>query len=382
MTEVRPTRHVRALDGIRGLAVLMILVLHFVGNMEATTPFESSVAHVFIYGSLGVDLFFVLSGFLITGILLEAKDKAGYFRNFYMRRALRIFPLYYGVLAVVFLVAPQSRQVWAWVYGVNFYDAARGDFAFGCINHFWSLAVEEHFYFFWPLIVWICPKRRLLAVSASIAFASAALRMFYASRVNAIALDVLTPFHLDALCFGGLLTTVARGPGGLTGLVRSLKIGAPLATALLVGLYAFNLWTPAWKMPLHELRASLFTVLFGVMIVAAVAMPADSILSRVFCSRGMVSLGKYSYGIYVLHHFFSYYFMTHRTEFVVAGWVGSHLLAVFVQAAVGISLSVSAAWLSFRFFEKPFLDMKRRWRPTGDPSQPTGQRGSRFGCSR
>jgi len=98
--------HLPALDGVRGLAILMVLLLHFVGQTTATSRYEAAVNWVLSYGLLGVDLFFVLSGFLITGILYDARDQAGYFRRFYMRRALRIFPLYYGVLAVVFFVLP------------------------------------------------------------------------------------------------------------------------------------------------------------------------------------------------------------------------------------------------------------------------------------
>ena len=118
------------------------------------------------YGSYGVDLFFILSGFLITGILFDARNEPNYFRNFYMRRVLRIFPLYYGVLALVFLVAPLipifqgktldyllDRQAWAWLYGVNIYIAIQGDWAFSYLEHLWSLCVEEHFYFVWPLVV-------------------------------------------------------------------------------------------------------------------------------------------------------------------------------------------------------------------------------------
>ncbi len=128
--------HMPALDGIRGLAVLMVLVFHFVGQMLPTNWVERAIVGVTKYGSFGVDLFFVLSGFLITGILYEARDKPHYFRNFYMRRVLRIFPLYYGVLVLVFFVAPLipplrgptldyllDRQAWAWLYAVNIYIA-------------------------------------------------------------------------------------------------------------------------------------------------------------------------------------------------------------------------------------------------------------------
>ncbi len=173
-----------ALDGVRGLAVLMVLLDHFVGDMlPPTNSVERVIVYVTAYGAYGVDLFFVLSGFLITGILYDARDKTSYFRNFYMRRFLRIFPLYYGVLALLFFVAPLipllqgatldylvERQAWAWLYGVNIYTAIRGEWALSFINHFWSLSVEEQFYLFWPLVVYLLARRpqALIAVSLTV----------------------------------------------------------------------------------------------------------------------------------------------------------------------------------------------------------------------
>jgi len=106
--ESRPRRtgHQPGLDGVRGVAILMVMAIHFVGESKAETFVQTLLTKAAGYGLFGVDLFFVLSGFLITGILLEAKNRPHYFRNFYARRTLRIFPLYYGVLAVLFLLLP------------------------------------------------------------------------------------------------------------------------------------------------------------------------------------------------------------------------------------------------------------------------------------
>src|SRR5262252_6491054 len=136
-TQNKLSGHLPGLDGVRGLAILMVMAIHFVGDSTAHTFAQRLVVKAAGFGLLGVDLFFVLSGFLITGLLLEAKGSPHFFRNFYARRTLRIFPLYYFVLAALFLILPQlttltpaleqarSHQAWLWSYTANFYIAAK-----------------------------------------------------------------------------------------------------------------------------------------------------------------------------------------------------------------------------------------------------------------
>src|ERR1700726_1268726 len=140
--------HLPVLDGVRGLAILMVLVFPFVGDTLPTGRVERAIVGVTNYGAYGVELFFVLSGFLITGILYDAHNQAHYFRNFYIRRVLRIFPLYYGVLALLFFVAPLipllrgptldylvDRQAWAWFYAVNIHIGIHGEWSLTYIDH-------------------------------------------------------------------------------------------------------------------------------------------------------------------------------------------------------------------------------------------------------
>jgi peptidoglycan/LPS O-acetylase OafA/YrhL len=369
--------HLPALDGVRGLAILMVLLFHFVAQTTATNAVEAGVNKVLSYGLLGVDLFFVLSGFLITGILYDSRADESYFRSFYMRRVLRIFPLYYAVLAVVFFVVPllpglrgseiaglQDRQAWAWLYGVNVYLALKGAWVLSYVEHFWSLAVEEHFYLVWPLVVWLLARRPRRLMLAALGLAA----LSFAARVTAsllgtslVATTVLTPFQLDALCLGAFFAVALRQPGGAGALKRAVLPMALVAGGALILAFGLHRVTDSGLELLRSLRGGLFRLLLAALLLHALFAPASSWLGRFFRSAPMIALGKYSYGLYVYHHFLSYYFLTHGTEFPLARAVGGHGLAVALQAAGGIAASLAVAWLSYELFEKRFLQWKSLW---------------------
>jgi peptidoglycan/LPS O-acetylase OafA/YrhL len=353
------------LDGLRGLAVSLVLAVHFVRSPD-TGPW-SLVGRVASSGWIGVDLFFVLSGFLITGILLDTRGDRCYFRSFYARRALRILPLYYGFIAFILLLprvaalaqwlgAPYlaAHQSWFWSYTVNWLlagEAARGldsgaQHGFGAL---WSLAIEEQFYLVWPLVVALVPRRRILPVIGAIAGACIVLRLLLAMRgVPVAALYAATFTRLDGLCVGAALAVLYREGGlerwrrawalGVTGVALLLSAATPLilqdrhATALLFSTVEFPI-----------------AMAFGALLILSVGKtgPLKSIMS----TPVLRTLGKYSYAIYV--------FQAAVQHVMVGAGAGPEVIGYVGFMIVGVTVTLGLAFASWHLWEAPFLELRR-----------------------
>jgi peptidoglycan/LPS O-acetylase OafA/YrhL len=356
-----PTPHQRVpiLDGLRGIAILMVLVVHL-SYLPNSGPRHPLVVSLLGAGAVGVDLFFVLSGFLITGILLDTRHQPHYFRNFYARRTVRIFPLYYGVLIVTLLLVPailhlsqqtpRAWDLWLWTYTYNLPMAwpalgrpTQPNLNFG---HFWTLAVEEQFYLIWPLVVFLLNKRTLYAALAGMVLA-AAVRAWTMSHIG-IENDVAKFFTLarcDGLCVGALLAVVVRRHN-----IRALARWATPVFLMAIILFPLLLLDRHTFGALKWLNQTLTVLAFGAALVILLDTRPTSLLHRTVTHPILLFFGKYSYAIYIFH-----YLLKPQFERIFAsGKIGAAPFVLLASACATL-----LAFASWHLYEKHFLKLKR-----------------------
>lgn len=347
-------KHYKELDGVRAIAVLMVMLFHFFQTAASSSFFlVKTVSKVSSFGWTGVSLFFVLSGFLITRILLKTKTAPSYFLNFYARRTLRIFPLYYLFLLLYFFlvpileqlpVAPFNQQIWYWVYLQNFAWTFR--WPVQGPDHFWSLAVEEHYYLLWPVLVYLLDKRRLKMAAISLIVISIITR--YVLAANDLNFTRFTFARLDELALGSLLA-IWESEGKLSSISPRKFILLFLATLIPAG----AIWVLAAKNPLPIFGAVNFTLMalafLGIMGYI-INIRESHLLKRVLCTKPFNYTGKISYGLYVYHPLCFY--LLHKYV---------NIPSVPLALIVNIGFSFVVATLSYYLFEVRFLSLKRNF---------------------
>jgi peptidoglycan/LPS O-acetylase OafA/YrhL len=359
------------LDGIRGLAILLVVFHHVVifSGIARTGLIDRVVLAVGASAWIGVDLFFALSGFLITGILYDARSSNRYFTSFYGRRVLRIFPLYYGFLCAWLVFrwfgsthaeeSPVEGLRWYWLYLSNLQVALWGWQQPLHLGHFWSLAVEEQFYLVWPLVVRIFDRRRLLQICVACFAAAFAIRLFAPFGLSALGSYVLMPTRMDSLAAGAVVALIARGPGGLR------RLGAWPARSLIASILAVAAIFLS-RRGLPETDPLVITVGLSLLavgaasLIAVVLLEQDSRLHWFLSAAPLVTLGQYSYGLYVFHQPVALLLRD-------AGWQvgmfptigGSGILGLVAFGGVVCLASGLCAFVSWHVWEAPFLRLKR-----------------------
>jgi peptidoglycan/LPS O-acetylase OafA/YrhL len=354
--------HVGALDGIRGIAILLVLIFHY-GRSADTFGLSNSLLKFTGIGWCGVDLFFVLSGFLITGILYDSRGSANFFRNFYARRALRIFPLYYAALLLVAVLSiawadagvwPTTSLWWIATYLTNAVMAVEGPNSPGILSHYWSLAIEEHFYLVWPFVVASFSRRTLMAIAVGmIAFALVLRVLALEYGISTDAIYVLTPMRLDALAAGAFCALAVRGPQGIAPFVRpawyaALSCGAAMALVILLR-RSMDSADPYIMTIGYTLLAGAFA---GTLIVGITWPFLNAILSN-----GVLRwFGRYSYGLYVWHVIINVLlFYTPVKASLGIDEPAENIAYLFF----GLGVVLIVAYASYNLFEKRLLRLKK-----------------------
>lgn len=372
-------RHIPALDGIRGLAVLMVLLCHlFVRNPtpNASLPVRV-VTLLFASGWTGVDLFFVLSGFLITGILYDTRESPHFFRNFYARRALRIFPLYYAFLLLLIVISVAQGHHWylrgTLLYLTYLHTLLLGPVGYSTapwvnINHLWSLAIEEQFYFIWPVSVFLLATKRRIVAGALVGTAiSIAIRCWaeWSGLVHTYPYAVYswTPACLDGLLGGAVLAMLVRSRIRNTVLRWAPRVFLAGEVLILTLLFTLPSFSPIYSPFMATIGYVLLAVMFCGLIGSALRVNSTS--ARLFSNSLLRMFGRYSYGLYV-YHFFLHGLLEHRFHSFFEAHTHSKLLSLFGTGSVLLLLSLALAALSFHFFEQPILQLKRYFPDRGN----------------
>jgi peptidoglycan/LPS O-acetylase OafA/YrhL len=357
------------LDTIRGVAVFLVVFFHGFGfryELQGLSGIPKLFVAATLPGWIGVNLFFVLSGFLITGILLDTKSDAHYYRTFYTRRALRILPLYYAVLL---LLAVLTRTGWvnrhaSWPFLIlSFLYLSNVTELFGVTMQYgvlWSLAVEEHFYLLWPAAVRSISRRGVAIVSMLICVLCPSLRLFYALHGYDPGAGY-TWLVADGLAIGALLAAVARGPWRSRNDMRNVTVicFASSLTMFAVG-YPFGILR-ASRLLGFTLRETALNVLFAGVV--ALTLLAGTSRWEALVNRPVLQFfGQISYGVYLIH------MLIFDLEDHVLGRVLLNLSAVsgrfgvmVLRFSIAGGFTVAIAYLSRWYFEEPFLRMKGRF---------------------
>jgi peptidoglycan/LPS O-acetylase OafA/YrhL len=345
--------HMPALDGLRGIAILLVLAHGFDVIQTRGGPGHHLDIALDV-GWIGVQLFFVLSGFLITGILLDTRSSPHYFRTFWIRRALRIFPLYYAVLAIAAICGASS--IYLWTYTSNF--AAPLGHAQPVFPHFWSLAVEEQFYFVWPLVVWLVARRGVIALGVALSALAIASRIYVRHHWGEEAAYMFTPCRMDALAIGAFTAGLIR-TDRLRRFVANRNatgLGIIGGTVLLGGAVIGHVSRTA--APMQVDGYTILAIGFAVLLVGA--LPPHGMPARLLSWSPLRRIGTYSYGMYVFHaplHILVGLPLLERLQWKQ----GSAFGIAYMIGATLCTLALAA--LSYHLYESRFLALKKRFAP-------------------
>jgi len=371
MAEVRT----KELDGLRGIAVIMVMALHIFKRANEFTqhPALYFITSLTSIGWVGVDIFFVLSGFLITSILLRTKEKENYFKNFYMRRILRIFPLYYICIGIIIAFIPIldpgfSSQIprvlpLLILYQQNWISIFGGVWLTQYLTVTWSLAIEEQFYLIWPAIVYFAQKNLLIKISIGVIILSVLVRilgLLFWNNTNQITVFFFynTFTRFEQLVFGALLAiafTFADWKERLR--VMSFPVFlVSFSTFIALCIVALpNIPHPAYgNIPLTLAGYTLSSIFSAALIAFLLLNYKKTILHKFFQTNVLVFFGIHSYAMYLLHLPIALILLDALWHTEMRGWK-----AYFAYIILSYSITAVISFLTWHLLEKHMLNLKR-----------------------
>jgi len=380
-TATKPESHIEILDALRGIALLLVLGFHFCEGLNGLTRLENMFYGLFRAGWMGVDLFFVLSGFLIIGILVDTKEAPKRMFKFYMRRTLRIFPLYYLALLLIFVVLPlavplgaklhlsghqntfgglidasaRQNQAWFWTYTTNIL-ASIDQSQLGRYGHFWSLAVEEQFYLVCPMLIYHLSLERALTLCRYCIVGAFFIRTVLIIAGASSAANFLMPCRMDALAVGGYIALAWR-MGKITPVfIRASRWVALSALALMVALFlARHSRFDATDNVVRSIGYTVIAIFFGALTVLCVMGQQLQWLNQSW----LRTFGKYSYAIYLMHrplHPILFSLLGFSALTVAWKFPMLRLLPFLILAPATCLLLGKISWV---FYERRFLTLKK-----------------------
>ena len=348
-----PGKYVKEFDGWRGLGICFVVLAHY-------------FPAYFIGSWVFMEMFFVMSGFLITGILIDSKSKKNYYKSFILRRALRVFPLYYLCLFALFFLLPKSwldlsyyrsHQTWFWLYAENWLFSLQGWPEVKALRHFWSLAIEEQFYITWPLFVWLFTPKGLVRFCIFLFFFSFFFRNF------GMHLGFVPPFSYVA--------TLGRMEGIVLGaivavLVRTNKTYLEkytYLTTVISGILSIVVFIVAGTMfveyPLHYMiNYTIVDVFFAGMIVMTMCNKELIYFKRVLNHRFFKQVGIMSYCIYIFHLPIEVIIKTNFLQYFYTQ-TGNENVGKFICVLIAFLITIPVVYLIHKKIEVPLWKFKK-----------------------
>lgn len=349
-----------ALDGLRGIAIGMILVHHTVTSALPASRLKDMLNLLWS----GVDLFLVLSGFLIGAILIKNRSSPKLFSVFYSRRALRILPLYYLTLALIFFKLPPHTGDWApaWVYFSfvsNIWIAVTNHWQFLPLGITWSLAVEEQFYLVAPLVCYFTPRKYLgwaIGFGCVVPWIGRGLLFSLAPKTWWFSGHLLTPFRADSFAFGMLLAWALGAPEGQSLLAFLTRHWRALLGITGLGVAAFILRDTHEASPDALLYGYTALASFWAMIILVLLIVRPPVLEGITNLSALRHLGRHAYFIYLWHGIVIIVLQAHLAKWGIATTSGNLLLLTVIE--IGITWGLAA--LSWKLFEGPLVKLGHR----------------------